>query len=163
MSRLSEVAISAARTPLQLEEARELFLEYADSLGFPLTFQNFDRELRELPGDYSPPHGEILLAHLAGQPAGCVALRPLEAGTCEMKRLYVRPAHRRSGAGRALAKSIIDVAQAAGYDRMRLDTVPSMRAARTLYAALGFREIEAYRFNPISGTSFMELDLVLRR
>jgi putative acetyltransferase len=145
--------------PEWVGEARVLFGEYAASLGFDLEFQGFDEELRGLPGDYAPPAGRLLLALVGGQAAGCVALRALEPGICEMKRLYVRPGHRGSGLGRALAEAIVVEARAAGYARMRLDTVPQMREARALYSSLGFREIEPYRFNPIAGTSFMERDL----
>jgi GNAT superfamily N-acetyltransferase len=137
---------------------RELFQEYADSLGVDLGFQDFDRELAELPGDYVPPSGRLLLA-LAPEPAGCVALRPFEPGVCEMKRLFVRPAWRGTGLGRILAQRIIDAGRDAGYERMRLDTLPTMAAARGLYESLGFVEIEAYRPNPVHGTTYFELAL----
>jgi ribosomal protein S18 acetylase RimI-like enzyme len=140
-------------------DARALFLEYAESLGFDLGFQDFEAELRGLPGEYAPPGGVLLLARVAKEAVGCVGLRPLAPETCEMKRLYVRPEARAGGAGRALAEAVIEVGRELGYRRMRLDTVPTMTAARALYRSLGFREIEPYRFNPIPGTSFMELDL----
>jgi putative acetyltransferase len=137
---------------------RELFQEYADSLGVDLGFQDFDRELAELPGDYVPPSGRLLLA-LGPEPAGCVALRPFEPGVCEMKRLFVRPAWRGTGLGRILARRIIDAGRDAGYERMRLDTLPTMAAARGLYESLGFVEIQAYRPNPVHGTTYFELAL----
>jgi putative acetyltransferase len=136
-----------------------LFEEYAASLGFDLGFQDFERELRELPGDYAAPRGVLLLAQIRTRAIGCVAVRPLAADICEMKRLYVRPEYRGTGAGRALAEAAIVVGRKLGYARMRLDTVPTMAAARGLYRALGFREIPPYRHNPIPGTAFMELEL----
>ena len=136
-----------------------MFEEYAASLGFDLAFQEFERELRELPGEYGPPRGRLLVARVDGQTVGCVGLRPLGGDVCELKRLYVRPHQRRGGAGRALVEAVIEAGRDLGYGRMRLDTVPSMEAARALYASLGFREITPYRYNPIPGTSFMELDV----
>jgi ribosomal protein S18 acetylase RimI-like enzyme len=143
-----------------IAEVRRLFLEYADSLKVPLDFQNFDEELKSLPGDYAPPEGCLLVAIADQQFAGCVAMRPLEKNICcEMKRLFVRPQWRGTKLGRMLAEKIIERARNAGYQFMRLDTLPSMNRARTLYASLGFYEIEPYRFNPIAGTSFMEVKL----
>jgi putative acetyltransferase len=134
---------------------RTLFREYGDALGVDLSFQDFERELAELPGDYE----RLLVARVGGEPAGCVALRPLGEGMCEMKRLYVRPAHRGSGLGRALAEAVVAAARELGYLRMRLDTLPSMGEAMRLYEKLGFREIEPYRFNPIPGSRYLELCL----
>jgi len=149
-----------ASSPGQIEQARELFLEYAKSLGFSLCFQNFDEELAMLPGHYAPPKGRLLLAEYEGQLVGCVALRELEAGVCEMKRLYLRPAARGKGLGRALAEHLLAEARKIGYLRMRLDTVePVMKTAVSMYRQLGFREIPAYRQNPMAGTLYMELDL----
>jgi ribosomal protein S18 acetylase RimI-like enzyme len=134
---------------------RTLFREYGDRLGVDLSFQDFEDELAGLPGDYE----RVLVARVDGEPAGCVALRPLDAGVCEMKRLYVRPSYRGSGLGRALAEAVIAAARDLGYVRMRLDTLPSMGEALGLYRSLGFREIEPYRFNPIPGSRFLELRL----
>jgi GNAT superfamily N-acetyltransferase len=156
----SMVRISDAHAGEHLQEARRLIEEYAASLGVSLDFQDFDLELASLPGDYSPPEGRLLLALEREEPAGCVALRKLEGGTCEMKRLYVRPAFRGAGVGRVLAEAVIEEARRIGYRRMRLDTLPEMGKARAMYAALGFREIAPYRFNPVEGTAFLELTLV---
>lgn len=143
-----------------LARARELIEEYAASLEFDLGFQGFAEELAALPGDYAPPHGRLLLAQAAsGEGAGCVAVRPLAAEVCEMKRLYVRPAFRGSGLGRRLVEAAVREASAAGYLRMRLDTVATMAAARDLYRSLGFVPVPPYRHNPMPGAEFMELDL----
>jgi ribosomal protein S18 acetylase RimI-like enzyme len=151
--------ILRAETPERVAEARNLFAEYAESLGFDLGFQGFGEELAGLPGDYAPPRGCLLLAIHEGRTAGCIALRDLGEGICEMKRLYVRPGFRGLRVGHALALAIIAEAREIGYGRMRLDTVPAMERARALYISLGFREIPPYRFNPIPGTAFLELDL----
>jgi len=144
----------------QIDQARELFLEYAQSLGFSLCFQNFDEELAGLPGDYAPPQGRLLLGEYDSQVAGCVALHKLEAGICEMKRLYLRPQFRGKGLGRVLADRIIAEGRQIGYERMRLDTVePVMKDAVEMYRRLGFKEIAAYCANPIAGALYMELQL----
>lgn len=148
--------IRAAESKSDWATARGLFEEYAASLGFDLSFQDFGREVASLPGAYAPPRGVILLAFDGPAAAGCVALRPLAEETCEMKRLYVRPPHRGTGLGKRLAVAILAEAAARGYRRMRLDTVPGMEAAIALYRALGFREIAPYRANPIPGALFME-------
>jgi ribosomal protein S18 acetylase RimI-like enzyme len=147
-----------AESPDQIAQARELFLEYAQSLGFSLCFQNFDKELASLPGDYAPPEGRLLVAEFERKVAGCVALHKLEDSICEMKRLYLRPQFRGKGLGRALADRIIVEARQIGYQRMRLDTVePVMKDAVAMYRRIGFREIAPYRNNPIAGALYMEL------
>jgi putative acetyltransferase len=154
------LTLRQAESPAEIAQTRELFLEYADSLGFSLCFQGFDQELTGLPGDYAPPDGRLLLAEYRGQPAGCVALHKLDSGICEMKRLYLRPQLRGRGVGRALAEAVIAEARAIGYRKMRLDTVePVMPNAVAMYRRLGFVEIEPYRANPIAGALYMELVL----
>jgi GNAT superfamily N-acetyltransferase len=154
------LAIVNAESAAQIAVIRELFLEYANSLGFSLCFQSFDRELAGLPGDYAPPEGRLLLMECDGEPAGCVALHPLEAGICEMKRLYVRPRYRGKGLGRVLVERILSEARTAGYGRIRLDTVePVMKDAVAMYRRFGFRDIPPYRENPIEGAMYLELEL----
>ena len=140
---------------------RELFVEYQEGVGVSLCFQGFDRELMELPGDYAPPRGRLLIALAAGTPAGCVALRPRECRG-EMKRLYVRAAHRGKDMGRALAMRVVAEARALGYRTLKLDTLPSMSAAQKLYAQMGFVDTAPYNDNPVDGVRFMALDLSAR-
>jgi putative acetyltransferase len=149
-----------AESSAHVVQARELFQEYAQSLGVNLCFQNFEQELARLPGHYAPPDGRLLLAEYDGQMAGCVALHKWEDGICEMKRLYLRPSFRRKGLGRVIAEKIIAEARSIGYQRMRLDTIgPLMKDAVEMYRKLGFREIAPYRPNPIAGAMYMELRL----
>src|SRR4051794_2243781 len=149
-------AFQRAESPEQIAHVRELFLEYANSLGFSLCFQSFDQELAALPGDYAPPAGRLILATSNGHPAGCVALHKLAPEICEMKRLYVRPQFRGKGLGRELAEKVIAEARQIGYKKLRLDTVePKMQAAVAMYRQFGFREIQPYRQNPIDGALYM--------
>ena len=149
-----------ASAPDEINLVCELFKEYAAWLQLDLCFQNFDRELAELPGSYAPPEGRLLLAFEGDQLAGCVALRKLGDDVCEMKRLFVRPQFQGTGLGRRLTERVIAEARSIGYARMRLDTLPAqMSKAIALYRSLGFREIEPYYNNPVPGALFMELVL----
>lgn len=156
---VTALRIVDARSARDIAIARGLFEEYAASLGIDLCFQGFDQELATLPGGYAPPGGRLLLARDRSEIAGCVALRRLEAGVGEMKRLYVRPAFRGRGLGRMLAEEVIRHAGIAGYQRIRLDTLPVMAAALALYRQLGFYEIPPYRGNPVAGALYLELEL----
>jgi len=175
--------IISAESDDHVTQVAVLFREYARSLGVDLGFQNFERELAALPGDYAPPSGRLFLAVTSESPAppssqtgaysasatsselsastvaGCIGLRKIDAEICEMKRLYVRPRFRGHGAGRALVDAVINVAREIGYQRMRLDTLPQMADAQRLYRARGFYEIPPYRYNPIAGTRYFELQL----
>jgi ribosomal protein S18 acetylase RimI-like enzyme len=133
-----------------------LFREYAQSLSVDLCFQNFEEELRELPGAYAPPRGVLLLAETDDGLAGCVAVRPLEANICELKRLYVRSRYRGAGWGRRLTEAAMQAARGMGYTHMRLDTLPEMQTAQKLYQTLGFHEIPPYYDNPIPGKRCLE-------
>ena len=159
------IELVTADTPAHIAAARTIFREYAQSLDIDLCFQNFDAELADLPGDYAPPSGQLLLALVDGELAGCGALRGLaecdHANACEMKRLFVRPAFRRFGLGRVLAQQLLDDARALGYSSMLLDTLDEMEAARELYASLGFEEVAPYYFNPIAGAHYLKADLLI--
>ena len=154
--------ISRATTPSDISAIASLFNAYVTWLNLDLTFQKYSIELATLPGKYAPPTGSLLLARLksSGEAIGCVALRPLaDDGICEMKRLYVSPAGRGLGLGKALAEAVVAEARKLGYRATRLDTLPRMEAARALYQRLGFREVEAYYESPLEGTIFLELEL----
>jgi putative acetyltransferase len=151
--------ILQAHGPDAIATARELFKEYQNDLGIDLCFQDFSKELATLPGAYAPPRGRLLLADVDGVVAGCVALRPVNDQAGEMKRLYVRPAFRGSGTGRALVESVITEARAIGYHHICLDTLPVMARAQELYERLGFKDIPSYRTNPVQGARFLALDL----
>jgi ribosomal protein S18 acetylase RimI-like enzyme len=152
-----------ARHPEEIAAVAALFREYADWLGIDLAFQDFANELATLPGKYAPPEGELMLAYSpAGDALGCVGVRPLDgAAVCEMKRLYVRPAARGLGIGRALVEAIIIAAEELGYVEMKLDTLPWMESAAALYRAFGFTEIAAYYNNPVPGTRYLGKQLCL--
>jgi ribosomal protein S18 acetylase RimI-like enzyme len=158
-----EFIISQVASLTELAEVRALFMEYASALEISLCFQNFEQELSGLPGNYAPPGGRLLLARAMNHFAGCAALRQIGPDVCEMKRLYVRPAWRAKGLGRALAKAIIEAAREIGYSSMLLDTLGSMKPAISLYLSLGFFEIAAYYANPNGNAVFMELPLDPRR
>jgi putative acetyltransferase len=152
--------LTQATTHSELDQARELFKEYEASLGISLCFQSFDQELANLPGDYAPPRGRLLLAREFDQLVGCVAMRPVDPTKCEMKRLFLRPAYRSRGLGRVLVEAIIEEARKIGYTHMRLDTIADrMGRAVELYKSMGFVEIEPYYQSPVDTTKFMELDL----
>ncbi len=154
------IRIESAETPEFVATIRKLFVEYSESLEVDLCFQGFAEELAKLPGDYAKPAGRLLLAFQGDEVAGCGALRPLRSDVCEMKRLYVRPAFRGKRIGDAMISALISSAREIGYQRMRLDTLPSMATAIAIYRSLGFREIVPYRTNPVPGALFFELDLV---
>lgn len=157
------VALVAASFPQDLDIVRDILQEYADSTGIDLEFQNFAAELAQLPGDYAPPRGQLMLAIVDGALAGCCALRPLDSSdypnAAEMKRLYVRRAFRGFGLGRELTEATLDHARLAGYDCVLLDTLDDMEAARALYAELGFEEIPPFYFNPVAGAHYLKVDL----
>lgn len=156
---MTTIDIQSAEWPRDLGEVRHLFREYAESLGVDLAFQGFEEEVAALPGKYAPPGGRIVLAWRGKQALGCIALRPIDAKVCEMKRLYVRPEARGEQLGRRLAERICQEAREAGYARICLDTLPTMATAQGLYRSLGFEAIDAYVFNPIAGTQFLGLAL----
>src|SRR5437867_1695699 len=151
--------IVSAHSDEQMAAVRQLFVEYARSLNIVLCFQGFEQELAELPGCYAPPPGRLLLALEGEAVVGCVALRKIDDGICELKRLYVRPAFRGMGAGRLLVTAVLEAARQCGYRVMRLDTLVSMKEAKALYESFGFVRIAPYYENPSTETVFMELNL----
>ena len=153
------IEIREANTPELIVEAKKLFQEYADSLGFDLSFQNFEQEMHDFPDQYSPPSGSLHVAEYKGQIIGCVAVRYFEKGICEMKRLFVKLKHRGGKSGRKLAEAAVTSGKLLGYERMRLDTLESMKEANKLYASMGFVPIHPYRHNPMEGAIYMELNL----
>ena len=153
------IHIKEVKGSSDLDAVHILFREYADSLAFDLFFQDFEEELESLPGRYTVPEGCLLVAENKDSIAGCVAVRKIEGGVCEMKRLFVRPEYRGTGIGRKLAMEIIRTAIRLGYSRMRLDTTPSMNAATSLYRSLSFYDTAPYCYNPVPGAVYLELDL----
>jgi ribosomal protein S18 acetylase RimI-like enzyme len=153
------VTYKTAETKKDYKDAKVLFLEYADSLNFNLCFQNFQKEIEDLPAMYSPPYGSIILYCEDEKPYGCVAVRKFEDGICEMKRLYIPKTHRGRGIGRELTVRIISKAKQLGYEKMCLDTLETMTEAISLYKSMGFYEIEKYRDNPIKEVVYMEIKL----
>ncbi len=158
-----QAQIQLVESDAGLEAVRALFVEYQQSLGVDLCFQNFEQELQELPGEYAAPMGALLLASVDGEAAGCCALRPLvntdHVNACEMKRLFVRRAFRGLGLGRQLAERIMDLARQAGYDCVLLDTLDDMESARALYEDLGFVEVAPYYHNPLAGAHYLKAEL----
>ena len=157
----AEIKLNRAETEADLREVEALLREYADWLDYEVCYRNVAGEIADLRGEYGPPRGELLLARVDGEVAGCVALRGWDdEGACEMKRLYVRPAFRGLGLGKLLGKAIIEAARGIGYRRMLLDTLPQrMGPAIALYESLGFRRIEKYRASPTDDAIYMELEL----
>lgn len=157
------IEILSPRHEADLLQTKEIFLAYAKAINIDLCFQDFDTELANLPGDYSPPRGALLLAWVDQKLAGCCALRPIDssdyANASEMKRLFVRPEFRGLGLGRQLAESIIDAARMSGYDSVLLDTLDDMEIARAMYEDLGFKEIPPYYHNPLAGAHYLKVDL----
>ena len=152
--------IIEATTAEDYTAGKNLIEEYAEALGVDLCFQNFSKEIAELPKIYGPPHGCLLLARIDGETVGCVAVRSQRDTVCEMKRLYVRPTFRGTGLGLLLATSLIETAREIGYQKMRLDTLPGkMDRAIAMYQRLGFKNIDPYYFNPVENAAFMELEL----
>lgn len=154
------IEIVQAKSEEEIRNARELFVEYARSVKEDLCFEGLEKEVRDLPGEYSPPGGRLLLARSGAKFAGCIALKGVTPAVCEMKRLYVRPEYRGRHFGRILTLCLMDEARGIGYDQMRLDTLPSMTGAIALYRSLGFETIPPYRNLPVPGALFMWVNLI---
>jgi putative acetyltransferase len=153
------IEIIHATAPCQIDQARTLIREYTDALGIDLSFQELEQELADFPGAYAPPGGCLLLALDGSEAAGCIGIRELEPGTCEMKRLYIRSAYRGHGLGGKLVEAALEQARAMGYSAMYLDTLPEMESALRLYQSFGFQRTEPYYVSPIPGALFFKLQL----
>ena len=161
MKEPSHFRIITVRSEEDLKDVIELFYEYTKWLDLDLSFQNFNAEMAGMPGKYAPPRGELFLARsVSNEPLGCIAVRPLIDDVCEMKRLWVRDSAKGQGVGKALVTSIVEAAKQLGYQKIRLDTLPRMAAAVSMYQSFGFVDIDPYYATPLSGTHFLELDLV---
>ena len=156
---MTPIALTQAQVESDFAAAHSLFLEYAEQLGVSLCFQGFAEELETLDQMYAPPHGCLILARQGDRHIGCIGVRRMDAQVCEMKRLYVQDVARGTGTGRRLAQAAIQAARGLGYQKMVLDTLGDMAAARSLYASLGFTPIQPYYVNPLPGVTYMELDL----
>lgn len=153
------ITYKTATTEQDFKDTKDLFLEYANSLNFELCFQNFEKEISDIPSQYSEPSGAIILCYDEDKPIGCVGLRKFGEGICEMKRLYLRKGARGKGTGRILAERIIEKAKELGYKKMQLDTIETMKEAISLYKSIGFKEISTYRYNPLKGVIYMKLEI----
>ena len=153
------ISYKISKSQKDFEKAKELFIEYKNSLNLDLCFQKFHEEISDLPSQYSEPSGCIILCYDNNEPIGCIALRKFEGNTCEMKRLYLRSEARGKGIGRVLANKIIEKAKQFGYKKIRLDTIVTMKEAIVLYKSMGFKVIAPYRFNPLEGVIYMELEI----
>lgn len=153
------ITYKISKTEQDYKDAKDLFLEYANSLNFELCFQDFEKEIFDLPAQYSEPTGCIILCYENEKPIGCVGLRQFAEGICEMKRLYLINEARGKGIGRVLAEEIVEKAKELGYQKMQLDTIETMKEAISLYKSMGFKKIPAYRYNPIQGVIYMEMEL----
>lgn len=155
----AQIEIISATDSKKIAEAKKLIQEYGNSLKISLDHQNFKQELKKLPGEYVAPKGRLLLAYVDGKVAGCVALREFANNSCEMKRLYVKDNYRGQGIGKQLVTRLIEEARSAGYEFMKLDTIPGMTRAQQIYESYGFYDINPFVYSPVDGTRYMELKL----